>query len=64
MGAGDCQAEKIAKKQARLWIVIIEPVFIGEGFPFSVFVVFALCVNGIADALAHFLCADFLVPSL
>ena len=59
MGAGDCQAETIAKKQARLWIVIIEPVFIGEGFPFSVFVAFALCVHGIADALAHFLCADF-----
>lgn len=50
---------KSQKKQAWLWIVIIEPAFIGEGFPFSVFVIFALCVNGIADALAHFLCADF-----
>ena len=49
---------KSQKKQAWLWIVIIEPAFIGEGFPFSVFVVFALCVNGIADALAHFLCGE------
>lgn len=64
MGAGDCQAEEIAKKQARLWIVIIEPVFIGEGFLFQYLLLSLYALMASQMRLPISFVPIFLVPSL
>lgn len=61
---GTVKQRKSKKKQARLWIVISEPVFIGEGFLFQYLLLslYALMVSQMRLPISFV--PIFLVPSL